>query len=76
MEDRLKKIMADVFDVPVSDINDSVSPHTIATWDSLKHINLILALQKEFGVRFEDEEIPTMTSYHMILNTLKAYLEA
>ncbi|MBI4309186.1 MAG: acyl carrier protein [Candidatus Omnitrophica bacterium] len=75
MEQKLRNIMAEVFDVPVDEIKEDLSAHTLANWDSLKHINLILALQKEFGVRFEDEEIPTMISYAMILNTLRAYLE-
>lgn len=75
MEDKLRKVMAEVFDVPASDINEDTSPHTIPTWDSIKHINLVLALQNEFGVRFDNEEIPTLTSFTMILNTLKAYAE-
>ena len=76
MEEKLRRIMAEVFHAHVDEIKDDASAYTLANWDSLKHINLILAIQKEFGIRFEDEDIPTMTSYLMILNTLKAYLEA
>ena len=75
MEERLKKVMAEVFDVPAGGITQDASAYTIPAWDSLKHINLILALQKEFGIRFEDEEIPTMVNYQIIVSTLKAYLE-
>ena len=74
-EERLKEIMAEVFNVPVSEIGEDSSVHTIAHWDSATHINLILALQKEFGIRFENEEIPTMVNYQIILSTLQAYLE-
>ena len=75
METKLKNIMAKVLGVPVSEIKEDSSAFTIPSWDSLKHIDLILALQKEFGIRFGDEEIPTLVNYQMILNTLKAYLE-
>ncbi len=75
MEEKLKKIMAKTLGVPVNDINEESSVHTMAAWDSLKHIHLILALQDAFGVRFEDEEIPTMVNYEMILITLKSRLE-
>lgn len=75
MENRLKRIMAQVLDVPEDTINDSASAHTIPTWDSLKHIDLILSLQKEFGIVFEDDEIPTMTNFNMILITIQSYLE-
>ncbi len=75
MEQRLKKIMAEVFDVGVDEIKEDTSAHTLAAWDSLKHINLILALQKEFGIRLEDEEIPTMVNYQIIVSTIRAYVE-
>ncbi len=75
MEERLKKVMSEVFYVPVRDINEEVSAYTLTAWDSLKHINLILALQKEFRIRFENEEIPTMVNYQIIISTLRAYLE-
>jgi acyl carrier protein len=75
MEDRLKKVMADVFDVPRDLITEETSAYTVPAWDSLKHINLIMALQKEFGIRFENEEIPTMVNYQIIVSTLRAYLE-
>lgn len=75
MEQKIKNIMAEVFGVPLHEIKDDSSAYTIATWDSLKHIDLMLAFEKEFGIRFEDEEISTMVDYRMIVNTIKSYLE-
>ena len=39
---------------------------TIKSWDSLKHINLVLALEEEFGVSIPDEEAANITSYTLI----------
>ena len=75
MENRLKCIMAKVLGVPEEEINDGASAHTIPAWDSLKHIDLILSLQKEFGIVFDDDEIPTMTNFNIILITIQSYLE-
>lgn len=75
MEQRIKMIMAKVFGVPAETIKDETSPYTIANWDSLKHVDMVLALQKEFSIRFEDEEIPTMINYKTIVNTIRAYVE-
>ena len=61
-------------EIPVEKINEDSSPDTIAEWDSLKHMNLILALEEEFGVQFGDEEIVEMLSIELILNTLKKLL--
>jgi acyl carrier protein len=38
----------------------------IKGWDSLGHLKLIMALEKEFNVRFDTEEIPTLTSFELI----------
>ncbi len=66
MEDRIKKVMSAVFEVPVEAINDKLSPDTIESWDSLKHMNLVVALEEEFDVHFNDEDIVEMMNYSLI----------
>ena len=75
MEDRIRNVMAAVFDMPAADISDSASPHEITAWDSLKHMNLMLALEEEFDIRFEDAEIPSLVNFQIITATIKAYVE-
>ena len=74
MKQRVLKVFSQVMEIPVEKINEDSSPDTIAEWDSLKHMNLILALEEEFGVQFGDEEIVEMLSIELILNTLKKLL--
>ncbi len=50
IKERIKNVMSIIFELPVGDIDDDASPDSIATWDSLRHLNLILALEEEFGV--------------------------
>jgi acyl carrier protein len=38
------------------------SPKTISTWDSLQQVHLILALEEEFGVQFDVDQIALMRS--------------
>ena len=57
IEDRIKSVMSSVFHVPVEKIKDDASPDTIESWDSLKHMNLIVALEEEFRTEFNDNEI-------------------
>ena len=68
METRIKKVMSEVFDLDVNTINSSSSPDNIDSWDSLKHMNLIVALEEEFGVEFDDQEIVDSMNYALILN--------
>jgi acyl carrier protein len=75
MENRIKNVMAAVFGVLPSDISDDASPHDISGWDSIKHMNLVLALEEEFDIKFEDAEIPSLVNFQIIAATVKAYAE-
>ena len=47
------------------------SDENIESWDSVSQINLILALETEFEVDFEAEKAMNMTSYKLIIESLK-----
>jgi acyl carrier protein len=70
--DRVQAIAADVLEVPASKINPESSPENIDTWDSVHHLNLVLALEQEFNLQFEPEEIDQMKDVQHILETLKS----
>ena len=40
----------------------STTPEQMENWDSVQHLNLVLALETQFGVEFEPEEIEQMKS--------------
>ncbi len=63
--------MAVVFEVPTEQINDESSPDTIESWDSLKHMNLVVALEEEFETEFSNDEIVEMMNYLLIIEVLK-----
>ena len=71
IEDRIKNIMSAVFQIPVKQIDANSSPKTIEAWDSLKHINLVMALEEEFEIKFTDYEIFYMLDYSLIIDTFK-----
>ena len=53
-------------------LSDHDGPGSIPAWDSVAHLNLILALEMEFDIRFETSEIPRLLS----LGSLRARLTA
>ncbi len=63
---RLKQVMARIFGVDVSAIGDDASPDTIENWDSLRHMNLVLALEEEFGIELTDDQTVEIMSYPLI----------
>jgi len=56
----------DVFQLPEEVLVPSASPDTIETWDSIQHLNLVLAMEQEFGLQFTPEEIEQMLSLELI----------
>jgi len=62
----LKQVMATVLGVPLAAITPESSQDTLKSWDSLKHMNLVLALEQTFGVEIPDEDAAEITSYALI----------
>ena len=71
MENKIKEIMAQVFNVPEASIDSLSSPDTIESWDSLRHMNLVTALEEEFNVRFTFDQISEMLNFSLIIEVLK-----
>ncbi len=57
---RLEKIFMEVFDLDDVDIDAKTTADDIDEWDSLEHINLIEAVEEEFGMKFKMGEVSTM----------------
>ena len=72
MENKIKKVMALVFEIDLLDINHESSPNSINNWDSLRHMNLIVALEEEFNIEFEDEEISKLMNFKQIFEVVSA----
>ena len=71
MRNRVLKVVSQIMNIPVEQINNDSSPETIENWDSLQHLSLILALEEEFNITFSDQEIIEMLSIKIIIKTLK-----
>lgn len=63
---KIKEVMSAVFEIPIESISDDSSYDNIENWDSLRHLNLILALEEEFEVSIPDEEVGNLVNYKLI----------
>ena len=57
IRDRLNRIFCDVFDDESIRISDHMTAKDVEEWDSLNHINLIVAVERDFGIRFTTREV-------------------
>jgi acyl carrier protein len=76
MEEQVKQVMADILDLDPGSIDESTSQDNTSTWDSLSQINLMVALEQEFGITFDPAEAESMLSFTDILEILDRKLAA
>lgn len=62
----LKNTVASVLGVSPDDINDDSSMDNLHEWDSVKHLNLVLAIEEVFGVSMTEEQSLEMLSFPLI----------
>ena len=67
---RAARTLSLVLGVPMSELDDDSGPDNTVSWDSLSHINLILALESEFGVTLSDEDVTDMLSLGLVVSIL------
>lgn len=56
----LNGVFQDVFDDESITVNEATTAEDIDDWDSLEHINLIAAVEQEFGMKFTMGQVVTM----------------
>ena len=57
---RLNQIFQDVFDDESITVQDATTADDIEDWDSLEHINLVVAIEKEFDIKFNMGDVSKM----------------
>lgn len=66
IDERIKEVMSAVFEVEVDSINEESSQDNIENWESIKTLDLIVALEEEFDVTIPLEEVGNMTNFKYI----------
>ena len=72
----LQALMADVFEVDPSEIHQNSTPDDISAWDSLRVLELLLAIEKQHGVFVSPEKLPDLMSVGAILAAVNAQAAA
>jgi acyl carrier protein len=70
MNERVRHILSVVLEIPEGEIDVGLSAEQTTNWDSIRHLDLIMALEEAFGVSFSSEELGALTSYRAIVEAL------
>lgn len=71
---RMTEIFRDVFDDDSIELRPEMTADDVEEWDSLNHINLIVAVEKSFGVKFTTQEVGNLANVGEFLALLKGKL--
>jgi acyl carrier protein len=70
--DQLIDVFSECLKVPSSQLNDSSSPDTVAGWDSLAAMNLVVALEERFSIKLSTREVMKMRTIGIARDVLKS----
>ena len=71
----LNGVFQDVFDDESSEVNDETTSDDIEDWDSLEHINLIAAVEQEFGVKFNMGQVVSMKNVGEMVDIILSQID-
>ena len=71
LEQRLKKVFSESLGVDLEIIQDALEYNTISEWDSIGHMSLIAAIEEEFDIMIETDDIIDMSSFKIAKDIVK-----
>jgi acyl carrier protein len=69
--EQLQEVIATTLKVSPEKVTGTTINENLAAWDSLGHVNLMIALEQSFDIYLEVEDFPTLTSVPAILQYLR-----
>ena len=70
MNEQFKRIIAEVFGLNESDVNEQLTKEDVGSWDSLKQMDLVVTLEREYSISLEIADIVKMVSVADIAEVL------
>ena len=71
MNEKLAKILSEVFNIKADQLSENLTRDQITSWDSLRQMDLVNSLEEGFELVFEMEDIFKMNSIQSIIEVLK-----
>lgn len=76
LKERLQKVFATVFDNDSIEISPELTADDVDEWDSLSHINLMIAIELEFDIEFDQSEIQNFANVGELTASIENKLSA
>ena len=67
----LRDIIADTLEMNPEDVTPETSTESNENWDSFRHLQLILSIEGEYGVQFDPQQVPELTTVGKLQKALE-----
>ncbi len=74
VQEKVIQVLVNIFQVSPDKISTETTSDNVENWDSMNHINMILALEQEFGISYDEEQAVSMLSVGEIIEVTKGKL--
>ena len=74
VQEKVIQVLINIFQVSPDKISTETTSDNVENWDSMNHINMILALEQEFGIRYDEEQVVSMLSVEEIIDATEEML--
>jgi len=76
IKERARMALAQALKADPQTIADHASQSDLSAWDSVRHMNVVIALENEFGIEFADAELPALTSLPLLVAAIERHTAA
>jgi len=73
MEDKVREIFSNVFEVDITEV-DNIEYQSVEAWDSIGHMMMISELESEFGISIEMDDVIVISKISECFDILKKYI--
>jgi acyl carrier protein len=74
VEGRVRSVLAEVFGLDAQAVGPNTSTDTVEGWDSLHHLTVVLSLEEEFDIQFDDQETLSLVNFPLIMAVVREHL--
>ena len=74
MEEKLKRVLSNVFEMDEEEVHEDLAPDHVPLWDSLHHLKMVTEIEGVYGIRLSMREIRTMITFGRIREVVDSCL--
>jgi acyl carrier protein len=76
VQSQVRDILADVLDLPDLTVTEQTTAEDVEGWDSFNHINIVVALESRFGIKFHTAEVEELRNVGDLMELVEKKLKA